>query len=75
VETVRECLVEALLQLDGTAAIQCDLKKDASVRPMYVEIILIEWLARLCVFRDDLKSVTFRNIEYIHQGLVNDIAD
>ena len=27
VEMVRECFVEALLQLSGTAAIQCDLKK------------------------------------------------
>jgi len=75
VETVRQCLVEALLQLGGTAAIQCDLKKDASVRPMYAEIISIEWLARLRVFCDHLKSVMFRNTEYIHQGLVNDIAD
>ncbi len=42
---------------------------------MYAEIISIEWLARLRVFRDHLKSVMFRNTEYIHQGLVNDIAD
>jgi len=75
VETVRQCLVEALLQLSGTAAIQCDLKKDAIVRPMYAEILSIEWQARLRVFRDYLKSVMFRNIENIHQGLVKDIAD
>src|SRR5215471_16161390 len=57
VEMVRECFVEALLQLGGTAAIQCDLKKDAIVRPMYAEILSIEWQARLRVFRDYLKSV------------------
>jgi hypothetical protein len=75
VEMVRQCFVEALLQLSGTAAIQCDLKKDAIVRPMYAEILSIEWKARLRVFRDYLKSVMFRNIENIHQGLVKDIAD
>src|SRR5215472_18528371 len=75
VEMVRECFVEALLQLSGTAAIQCDLKKDAIVRPMYAEILSIEWQAGLRVFRDYLKSVMFRNIENIHQGLVEDIAD
>jgi hypothetical protein len=75
VEMVRQCFVEALLQLSGTAAIQCDLKKDAIVRPMYSEILSIEWQARLCVFRDYLKSVMFRNIENIHQGLVKNIAD
>jgi len=75
VEMVRQCFVEALLQLSGTAAIQCDLKKDAIVRPMYAEILSIEWQARLRVFRDYLKSVMFRNIENIHQGLVKDIAD
>src|SRR5215470_11449407 len=75
VEMVRECFVEALLQLSGAAAIQCDLKKDAIVRPMYAEILSIEWQARLRVFRDYLKSVMFRNIENIHQGLVKDIAD
>jgi hypothetical protein len=75
VEMVRQCFVEALLQLSGTAAIQCDLKKDAIVRPMYSEILSIEWQARLRVFRDYLKSVMFRNIENIHQGLVKNIAD
>jgi len=75
VEMVRQCFVEALLQLSGTAAIQCDLKKDAIVRPMYSEILSIEWQARLCVFRDYLKSVMFRNIENIHQGPVKDVAD
>src|ERR1044071_10038128 len=75
VEMIRECFVEALLQLSGTAAIQCDLKKDAIVRPMYAEILSIEWQARLRVFRDYLKSVILRNIENIHQGLVKDIAD
>jgi hypothetical protein len=75
VEMVRQCFVEALLQLSGTAAIQCDLKKDAIVRPMYSEIVSIEWQARLRVFRDYLKSVMFRNIENIHQGLVKNIAD
>jgi hypothetical protein len=72
---VRQCFVEALLQLNGTAAIQCDLKKDAIVRPMYAEILSIEWQARLRVFRDYLKSVMFRNIENIHQGLVKDVSD
>jgi hypothetical protein len=47
VEMVRQCFVETLLQLSGTAAIQCDLKKDAIVRPMYVEILSIQWQARL----------------------------
>jgi hypothetical protein len=75
VETVRECFVEALLQLNGTAAIQCDLKKDAIVRPMYAEILSIEWQGRLRVFRDDLKAVMFRNIENSYQGLVKDFAD
>jgi hypothetical protein len=75
VETVRECFVEALFQFGGTAAIQCDLKDDAVVRPMDAEILSIEWQARLCVFRDYLKSVIFRNIENVHQGLVKDIAD
>jgi len=42
---------------------------------MYAEILSIEWLAHLRVFRDYLKSVMFRNIEDIHQGLVNDVAD
>jgi hypothetical protein len=59
VEMVRECFVEALLQLGGTAAIQCDLKKDAIVPLMYAEILSIEWKARLRVFRDYLKSVMF----------------
>ena len=67
--------MEGVLQLGGTAAIQCDLKKDAIVRPMYAEILSIEWLAHLRVFRDYLKSVMFRNIEDIHQGLVKDVAD
>jgi len=31
---------------------QCDLKKDAIVRPMYAEILSIDWQARLRVFRD-----------------------
>jgi hypothetical protein len=75
VEMVRQCFVEALLQLSGTAAIQCDLKKDAIVRPMYAEILSIESQACLRMFRDYLKSVIFRNIENIHQGLVKDIAD
>ena len=65
----------SVLQLGGTAAIQCDRKKDAIVRPMYAEILSIEWLAHLRVFRDYLKSVMFRNIEDIHQGLVKDVAD
>jgi hypothetical protein len=42
---------------------------------MYAEILSIEWQARLRAFRDYLKSVMFRNIENIHQGLVEDIAD
>src|SRR5438105_5984745 len=42
---------------------------------MYAEILSIEWQARLRVFCDYLKSVMFRNIENIHQGLVKDIAD
>ena len=42
---------------------------------MYAEILSIEWQARLRVFRDYLKSVMFRNIENIHQGLVKNIAD
>src|SRR5262249_44618497 len=75
VEMIRECFVEALLQLSGATAIQCDLKKDAVVRPMYAEILSIEWQARLRMFRDDLKSVIFRNIENIHQGLVKDFAN
>jgi hypothetical protein len=50
-------------------------KKDAIVRPMYAEILSIEWLAHLRVFRDYLKSVMFRNIEDIHQGLVKDATD
>jgi hypothetical protein len=75
VETVRQCFVEALLQLSGTAAIQCDLKKNAIVRPTYAEIRSIEWQAHLRVFCDYLKSVVFRNIENIHQGLVKDLAD
>src|SRR4029077_17744259 len=75
VEMVRQGLVEALLQLSGTAAIQCDLKKDAIVRPLYAEILPIERQARLRVFRDYLKSVMCRNIENVHQGLVKDIAD
>jgi hypothetical protein len=75
VEMVHECFVEALLQLSGTTAIQCDLKKDAIVRPRYAEILPIKWQARLRVFRDYLKSVVLRNIENIHQGLVKDIAD
>lgn len=75
VETVRQRFVEALLQLSGTAAIQCDLKADAIVRPVDAEILSIERQTRLRVFRDDLKSVMFRNIENIHQGLVKDVAD
>jgi len=75
VETVRQGFVEALLQLSGTAAIQCDLKKDAVVRPTYAKILSIEWQARLRVFCDYLKSVVFRNIDNIHQGLVKDFAD
>src|SRR5262249_45763387 len=42
VEMVRQCFVETLLQLSGTAAIQCDLKKNAIVRPMYSEILSIK---------------------------------
>jgi len=42
---------------------------------MYAEILSIEWLAHLRVFRDYLKSVMFRNIEDIHQGLAKDITD
>ena len=42
---------------------------------MYAEILSIECQARLRVFRDYLKSVMFRNIENIHQGLVKDIED
>jgi len=42
---------------------------------MYAEILSIEWLAHLRVLSDYLKSVMFRNIEDIHQGLVKDIAD
>jgi hypothetical protein len=75
VEMIGECFVEALLQLSGTAAIQCDLEEDAVVRPMYAEILSIEWQARLRVFRDYLKAVAFRHIEDIHQGLVEDFAD
>ena len=75
VETVRQGFVEALLQLSGTAAIQCDLKEDAIIRPMNAEILSIEWQVRLRVFRDYLKSVMFWNIENIHQGLVKDLAD
>src|SRR5690349_3459580 len=55
VEMIRKCFVEALLQLGGTAAIQCYLKDDAIVRPMDAEILPIEWQVRLRVFRDDLK--------------------
>src|SRR5262249_36900031 len=42
VDMVRQCFVETLLQLSGTAAIQCDLKKNAIVRPMYSEILSIK---------------------------------
>jgi hypothetical protein len=42
---------------------------------MYAEILSFEWLAHLRAFRDYLKSVMFRNIEDIHQGLVKDVAD
>ena len=52
VEMVHQCLVEALLQLGGAAAVQCDLEEDAIVRPMYAEILSIDWQARLRVFRD-----------------------
>jgi len=52
-------LCRSVAQLGGTAAIQCDLKKDAIVRPMFAEILSIEWKARLRVFRDYLKSVMF----------------
>jgi hypothetical protein len=69
-ETVRECFVEALLQLGGTAAVQGDLKHDNIVRPLYAEILAIDWQARLGVFRDDLKAVMFRNLENVHQGLI-----
>jgi hypothetical protein len=75
VEMVRQRSVEALLQLGGTAAVQCDLKQDAIVRPMYAEILSIEWQAGLRVFRDYLKAVVFRDIENLHQSAVKDVAD
>jgi hypothetical protein len=75
VEAVRECLIEALLQLSGAAAVQCDLKNDAVVRPMYAEILAIDWQARLRVLGDYLKAVVCRHIENLHQGPVKDLAD
>ena len=60
-------LCKSVASTQWNGAIQCDLKKDAIVRPMYAEILSIEWQARLRVFRDYLKPVMFRNIENIHQ--------
>ena len=64
-QAVCDRLVEALLQLNRAATVQCDLQKNAVVGSVYAEIVPVERQPTLAMFSDDLETIVIGDTENI----------
>jgi hypothetical protein len=74
-QAVGHGFVEALLHVNGAAAVQSNLQKNAVVRSMDSEVIPVELQAIFGMLGDDLEAVVFGDIQHIHHRLVDDLTN
>jgi hypothetical protein len=74
-ESIRYRFVKALLGLESAASVEGDLQKDTVVRPLDVQVSVVELQTRPVMFGDHLKPIVLGDAERIHHRAIHDLSD
>src|SRR6266853_4643819 len=73
-QTIRNGFVEALLRLQSSSGVKCDLQENAIIRPMNAKIIVVKLQIVFGMFSNDLEPIILRNLECLDHRAINNLA-
>jgi len=75
VQSVRDSLIEAFLELKAVSTPECDLNKDAVIGSVDPKIVAVKWHLLHRMLREDLEPIVLRDIENIQQRVAYNVSD
>ncbi|MCU1321286.1 MAG: hypothetical protein JWM43_935 [Acidobacteriaceae bacterium] len=75
VQSVRDSLIEAFLELKAVSTPECDLNKDAVIGSVDPKIVAVKRHLLHRMLREDLEPIVLRDIEDIQQRVAYNVSD